>query len=750
MKKLLIVESPAKIKTIAKFLGNEFTIMSTVGHIKDLPKKKLGIKMGDTIDVEYVTIDKKDKVIKDLVKEAKRSDEIYLAPDPDREGEIIAWHVQQEFLKVAKPENMHRISFNEITKTAITNAIANPSKVDLEKVAAQQARRILDRWVGYEVSPILWRKITKGLSAGRVQSVALKIICLRETEIRAFKVEEYWSIEGQFSTEKNEKITAILSHISKKAIAIDTEVKVNKVIEELKKEQFAIDSITDKKRTKNPVAPFITSSLQQAGANKLNFPVKKIMSLAQNMYEGVALSDPKNPTALITYMRTDSTRLSQTAIDQARDFIPNAYGKEYLPTTANVYSKKNASQDAHEAIRPIDVNVTPEDIKPFVGSDIYRLYNLIWTRFIACQMKPALYAQRLIIILGGKYTFRITGSTLMFDGFLKAYQVEEEDSDKNVKVPHDINAKDPLDLNEIDPKQHFTQPPPRYSEATLVKELEKQGIGRPSTYATIISTIQARMYVTIEKKRFFPTELGNRVTEMLSENLPKIMDTQFTALMEEDLDKVAQGTMKRDDLLREFYEPFSQDLAKFKEDVSRKNTVPTDIDCPQCDEQKLIIRIGKTGEFIGCPGFPECKYTSNFTRQEDGTLTLVEAPGPQLLEESCPDCEKPLRVMNGRYGEFTACSGYPTCKYIKQNIAKFPCPQCSGNIVERKWRGGKFWGCAAYPKCKFAIFADIENKPCPTCKAIYLLKKTTKAGTTISCSDKTCDYKLQVEPEEEK
>lgn len=750
MKKLLIVESPAKIKTIAKFLGNEFTIMSTVGHIKDLPKKTLGITMGNTIELEYVAIDKKDKIIKDLVKEAKNSDEIYLAPDPDREGEIIAWHVEQEFLKVAKPEQIHRISFNEITKSAILNAIAHPSKVDVKKVAAQQARRVLDRWVGYEVSPILWRKITKGLSAGRVQSVALKIICLRETEIRAFKVEEYWSIEGLFTTSKTEKITAMLTHISKKAIDIDSEEKVNKVVEELKKEQFGIESITDKKRTKNPVAPFITSSLQQAGANKLGFPVKKIMSLAQNMYEGVALGDPRNPVALITYMRTDSTRLSQTAIDQARDYIPSAYGKEYLPATANVYSQKNAAQDAHEAIRPIDVTVTPEDIKMYVDSDIYKLYNLIWTRFIACQMKPALYAQRQVVIVGGKFVFKVTGSTLLFDGFLKAYQADdEEEGEKNVKVPHDISEKDGLALTKIDPKQHFTQPPPRYSEATLVKEMEKLGIGRPSTYATILTTIQARTYVTVEKKRFTPTELGSRVTEMLTENLPKIMDTQFTALMEEDLDKVAQGDMERDTLLREFYASFSNDLAKFKEDTTKRNTVPTDVTCPQCDAQKLVIRIGKTGEFIGCPGFPECKFTSNFNRQEDGTIVLAEAKEPEFLDESCPNCQKPLRLMKGRFGEFTACSGYPACKYIKQNIAPFPCPTCNGNLVERKWRGGKFWGCGSYPKCKFAIFADIDNRPCPTCKAPYLLKKNTKEGVMISCSEKTCDYKEQ-HPHEEK
>ena len=741
MKKLLIVESPGKIKTITKFLDNEFRVISTVGHIKDLPSKKLGITINDDIELEYVTIEKKEKVVRDIIKEAKNSDVVYLAPDPDREGEIIAWHVEQEILKVVNPEAIHRISFNEITKSAIVEAINNPSHVDKEKVAAQQARRVLDRWVGYEVSPVLWRKITKGLSAGRVQSVALKIVCIREKEIRAFKPEEYWSIEGLFKTNANENIVTQLTHISKKPLKINSEKSAQKALDEIKNEQFAIDAITDKKRIKNPVAPFITSSLQQASSNKLGFAVKRTMSLAQNMYEGVALQDPKNPTALITYMRTDSTRLSQTAIDQARTFIPNAFGKEYLPTSANLYSKKNASQDAHEAIRPIDVTITPEDIKPYVANEIYKLYNLIWTRFIACQMKPAQYAQRQVVIIGGKYTFKVTGSTLIFDGFLKAYQVEEDEKDKKVALPKNITAKDSVNLDKANPKQHFTQPPPRYSEASLIKELEKQGIGRPSTYSAIISTIQARSYVTLEKKRFIPTELGSKVTEMLSENLPKIMDTKFTALMEEDLDQVAQGKMDRDKLLREFYEPFSKDLEKFKGEPGKRNTIPSDIDCPKCKDDKLLIRIGKTGEFIGCTSFPECKFTSNFSREENGEIKLIEAEGPVLLEEKCPKCDRQLREMKGRFGAFVACSGYPECKYIKQNIANFPCPQCSSDIIERKWRGGKFWGCSKYPKCKFSIFSDIEQTPCPQCKNPYLLKKVNKEKTFISCADKACDYK---------
>lgn len=743
MKKLLIVESPAKIKTISKFLGKEFRIMSTLGHIKDLPPKKLGIDIKEgSIQLEYVPIENKEKVIKSIVKEAKTSQDIYLAPDPDREGEIIAWHVEQEVLKVADPSQIHRISFNEITKPAITESINNPSTVNLKKVAAQQARRILDRWVGYEVSPILWRKITKGLSAGRVQSVALKLVCNREEEIQNFKVEEYWSIEGIFSNNDKEKITAQLTHISKKPLKINNEESANKVVEELKEQQFAIEQIVDKKRTKNPVAPFITSSLQQAGINKLGMSAKKIMMLAQNMYEGVTLQDPQTPIALITYMRTDSTRLSQTAIDQARDFIPQTFGTEYLPPKANVYSKKNAAQDAHEAIRPIDVNVTPESIKPYVSNDIYKLYNLVWTRFIACQMKPAIYAQRQVVINGGKYTFKVTGSTLIFDGFLKAYQVEDAENDKNksVKLPANIKAQDELNLDKTNPKQHFTQPPPRYSEATLVKEMEKQGIGRPSTYVPTLNTIQARSYVTLEKKRFQPTELGIQVTKMLNKNLPKIMDPKFTALMEEDLDKIARGELERDTILNDFYTPFKQDLEKFKGDATKKPITPTDITCPSCKEQKLVIRLGKTGEFIGCPGFPECKFTSNFSKDEDGTITLVEQAQPELLEEKCPKCDNQLRILNGKFGEFTACSGYPKCRYIKQKVANFPCPQCENDIVERKWRGGSFWGCSKYPKCKFAIFSEIEQTTCPKCDSPYLLKKKTKDAVHISCPNKNCDY----------
>lgn len=747
MKKLLIVESPAKIKTISKFLGSDFKIMSSVGHIKDLPPKKLGVSMNGDIQIEYVTIKDKQKVINDIVSNARNAQEVYLAPDPDREGEIIAWHVEQEVRKVVADENIHRITFNEITKPAITEAIQNQHKVDMKKVSAQQARRVLDRWVGYEVSPILWRKLAKGLSAGRVQSVALKIVCQRELEIRAFKPEEYWSVEGDFAHDGN-KFKAMLTHISKKTAKLKNETETKKVVAEAKEQTYTIDSITDKKRLKNPVAPFITSSLQQAAANKLGFAVKRTMSIAQKMYEGVPLDDPKSPQALITYMRTDSTRLSQTAIDQARDFINSEYGKDYLPTKANVYSKKGAAQDAHEAIRPIDMRIKPEDIRAHVPAEIFKLYQLIWSRSVACQMKPAIYAQRQVVMLGGKYTFKVTGSTLTFDGFLRAYNVEEDEKSKETKLPNSLKEKDNAELEKLNPKQHFTQPPPKFSEASLVKEMEKQGIGRPSTYSATLSTIQARNYVELDKKRFVPTDLGMKLTDMLDKNFSKIMDIKFTAHMEEDLDKIAQGEIERDELLKEFWASFEKDLEAFKgkdNETGRKTLEQTELECPECKKQKLVIRLGKSGSFIGCPGFPDCTYTSNFKRQEDGTIELIATEQPKLLEETCPKCSQNLRKLKGRFGEFTACSGYPKCKYIKQNEASFPCPKCNSTIIERKWRGGTLWGCSKYPKCKFSIFSDIEESSCPKCnKEPYMMKKVDAKGkTTLICPNQDCKHIIQ-------
>ncbi len=746
MKKLLIVESPAKIKTIAKFLGNEFRIVSTMGHIMDLPTKKTGITINGSIGIEYVPIEGKETVINDICREAKSADIIYIAPDPDREGEIIAWHVENAIKDTTKKKKeIYRITFNEITKPAVLHAIENTSDVDLKRVAAQQARRVLDRWVGYEVSPILWKKIASGLSAGRVQSVALRLICEREEAIRSFKPEEYWTIDGEFG-EKKATFNASLTNIGTKKAEIGSKKDADELVKNIQKESYVIESVVDKERKKNPYPPFMTSTLQQAAYNTLGFSVKKTMQVAQKLYEGLPLDDSKSPVALITYMRTDSLRISDTALTQVRDHIKRNFAKDYLPSKAHFYAKtgKTKAQDAHESIRPIDVEITPTIAQKYLDKDSAKLYELIWKRFVASQMKAAEYAQRQVTIIGGKYTFKVTGSTLIFDGYLSVYKSDEEEKEEKVKLPANLAKDMPVDLHAILPKQHFTQPPARFTEASLVKNLEKEGIGRPSTYATILNTIRERSYTTLdEKKRFVPTELGMMVIKLLVENLPKIMDPKFTAHMEEDLDKVEQGELERDALLRSFYEPFEKDVAAFKGTEGGKQAVKTDLICPQCEKSNLVIRFGKAGEFIGCSGFPECTFTSNFKRLEDGTLELVKAEEPQLLDETCPQCGKQLRTMRGKYGTFTACSGYPDCKYIKRTVANFNCPMCKdGEVVQRTWRGGKFWGCSNYPKCKFAVFDEIEETPCPECKWPFLTVKTAKDGSqTYKCANKECTYK---------
>lgn len=721
--------------------------MSTMGHIMDLPPKKLGVSIDGGIEIEYVPIEGKDKTIADIAKAARTSDVIYLAPDPDREGEIIAWHTNEAIQKVLKKgTKVYRISFNEITKTAILEAVEHPGEIDQNKVAAQQARRVLDRWVGYEVSPILWKKVTSGLSAGRVQSVALRLICDRETEIRNFKPEEYWTITGQFGHQKD-MIEAELANIGKKKAEVTNQKDADSIVADAKKQAYTIDSIQDKERKKNPVAPFMTSTLQQAAFNQLGFSVKKTMQVAQKLYEGMPLDDESTPVALITYMRTDSKRLSDTAVKQARSFIATNYSKEYLPSTPNIFdgAKKAKTQDAHEAIRPIDVDLTPEKVRNYLPRDAAKLYELIWKRFVACQMKPAIYAQRQVTIIGGEYIFKVTGSTLIFDGYLKVYIADDEEKESKVILPATIKEKDPLKLHLITPKQHFTQPPPRYTEASLVKTMEKEGIGRPSTYATILNTITARSYTTLDdKKRFMPTELGMTVINLLVENLPKIMDPKFTAIMEEDLDKIANGDLDRDTLLKAFYETFKKDLKEFAgaDGKVKREPISTDITCPECNKGKLLIRFGKSGEFVGCSNFPECNFTSNFARDEKGEIILVAQEKPQLLDELCPLCGKPLRKLRGKFGEFIACSGYPECKYIKRTVAGFPCPMDGGEVVERAWRGGKFWGCSNYPKCKFAVFDQIEETPCPQCGWPFLAKKEKKDGSaTYYCANKACGYK---------
>jgi DNA topoisomerase I len=741
--KLLIVESPAKIKTISKFLGKEFVIMSTFGHTKDLPPKKIGVELDEKtgkISLEYEPLKDKAQTIADICKQASHCDEVYLASDPDREGEIISWHIAQEISKVFKnKENIHRISFNEITKPAVIEAIQSKHKIDEHKVQAQQARRVLDRWVGYEVSPILWKKIQKGLSAGRVQSVALLLVCQREEEVVSFKPEESWSIHGNFGI-SSALLDAELAKVSNKKPTIKNKAATEKLIDEIKKESFAIQKITEKKRSKTAAPPFMTSTLQQDAYNKLNFSVDKTMRLAQKLYEGVPLSDKSTPEALITYMRTDSLRIADTALKATRSYIKNQFGNEYLPKATNVYAKKGA-QDAHEAIRPIEVSIAPQQIERFVEKDIFKLYDLIWKRFVACQMQKAEYLQRQVLLEGGKFIFKATGSTLIFDGFLKVYQLEDESEEKITKIPKEIKESDPAELKKVEGKQHFTQPPPRYTEASLVKEMEKRGVGRPSTYAATLSTIQKRAYVAKEKKRFFPSELGKAVSSLLSQNLPDIINVSFTAEMEADLDKIANGERDRDEVLNIFYKKFRDDLLAFGGKDIGKHAIETDKKCPKC-KATLVIRFGKAGEFLGCSKFPECDFTSNFKRNEQGQIELVATEAPKTVDIKCPNCGKNLVEKIGRYGPFLCCPGYPDCKYIHQEALKTPCPKCGGKIQKRKWRGGTFWGCSNYPKCKFAIFSDVSEEPCPDCKSPYILSKTNKDGNvSYTCPNKECSFK---------
>lgn len=741
--KLLVVESPAKIKTITKFLGKDFVIVATYGHVKDLPESKIGITIDEAkkqVDFEYVAIKDKENVIADICRKASKCSEVYLASDPDREGEIISWHIGQEIAKVLKnPDALHRIVFNEITKTAIQKAIANKSVVDIDKVYAQQARRALDRWVGYEVSPILWRKISKGLSAGRVQSVALLLVCVREEEIQQFKPEESWTVHAVFNVGEH-KLDAELAKIAGKAAALKNKEQADAVLAALKKSSYKVDEIIEKERLKNPQAPFMTSTLQQDAYNKLGFAVERTMQIAQKLYEGIPLTDKSAPEALITYMRTDSTRIADSAVADTRSFITTEYGNNYLPDAPHVYEKK-AGQDAHEAIRPINVAILPSFVAKFATAEQAKLYELIWRRFVSCQMAPAIYFQRTVHITAGEYLFRATGSTLIFDGFLKVYMPEEDEKEDVVTIPKELKTDMPLPLKSIAGKQHFTQPPPRFTEASLVKELEKKGIGRPSTYSNIMTTIQKREYVTRDKKRFVPTELGRAVNALLVEHFPDIFNVTFTANMEEDLDKIADGKMKKDVLLLTFYEKFKKDMAALGELKTGRTTTPTDLLCPLC-QGPLVIRFGKAGQFVGCSKYPTCTFTSNFNRTETGVIELVAAPEPVVSDIKCPQCSSPLIQRSGKFGPFLACSAFPKCKYIHQEKLTMPCPQCGKAITQRKWKKGSFWGCAGYPECKFAIFNDVVEEPCPKCKSPYLIVNKDRSGvvTSLTCPTEKCGY----------
>lgn len=741
---LVIVESPAKAKTIEKYLGKNFTVRASIGHIKDLPPKEIGVDIKNNFKPTYEVIKGKSKVITELKGIAQKVETVYLAPDPDREGEAIAWHVAEEIQKLKNSPKIHRVLFNEITKKAIQEAMAHPTELDKNKYEAQQARRILDRLVGYQISPLLWDKVRRGLSAGRVQSVAVRVICEREEEIKAFKSEEYWTIEVNLHGSVPPEFIGRLHKKQDTKIEIGNQKISTKIVEDLKKEKFVLKEIQKKEQNRNSAPPFITSTLQQEAARKLGFTAKKTMMLAQRLYEGVEVGD--DLAGLITYMRTDSTRISPTALDEVRAYIASTYGKEYLPEHPNAYKSKKGAQDAHEAIRPTSMNYRPEDVEKYLERDALRLYELIWKRFIACQMRPAIFDRTFFIIMAGDYELRSSGSIIKFPGFITVYTEGKDEEqmleDEEGKVLPPLKEGEILQCLGFNPAQHFTEPPPRFTEASLVKELEEKGIGRPSTYASILSVIQDKKYAEkFDGKRFRPTDLGFLVNNLLVQNFPRVMDMQFTAKMENELDEVEEGRMNWVDSLKGFYGPFLENLEQAKvhmRDIKRQEIL-TDIKCDKCGN-KMVIKFGRHGEFLACQTYPDCNNTKEFKRDEAGKIVVEVA---KESGEVCDKCGSKMIIKRGRFGQFLACSSYPECKNTKAISIGVKCPLCSKDLTQRKTKRGKiFYGCTGYPACTFASWDKPINEKCPDCGAAYLVEKLTKArGEETVCAQKGCGYK---------
>jgi DNA topoisomerase I len=813
-KNLVIVESPAKAKTINKYLGKDFTVKASMGHVRDLPKKTLGVDVKKGFAAEYEILPTRKKVLDELKAAAKDADTIFLAADPDREGEAICWHLS-ESLGVRSKKKFKRVVFNEITKKAIDLAFQNPGEVDEKKVDAQQTRRILDRLVGYKVSPVLWEKVRRGLSAGRVQSVALKLICDREREIKAFVAEEYWTVAAHLEASEPPPFAANLVKKDGKNIEIGNADEAGMVRKDLEAAAFTVAKVQKKERRRHPVPPFITSKLQQEAFKKLRYGVKKTMQVAQRLYEGVELGEDGS-VGLITYMRTDSTRISDDALVAVREKIGQTYGQEYLPEKPNFYRSKKDAQDAHEAIRPSYPERDPDSIKKYLSKDEYALYKLIWNRFVASQMLPAVYDETIADIEAAAYLLRAKGSTLKFKGFLAVYEetpdekVETKPKDEAAPAddtaPEDAAAQlpplkegDRLTLKKLDTDQHFTQPPPRFSEASLVKELEENGIGRPSTYASIIGTIEARDYMEKREAKLYPTELGFLVTDLLVEHFQDIMNVEYTAALEAELDEIEEGKDNLLNTLNQFWKKFEKDLKKASKEMKdvKRMEEQTDEVCDKCgkpmvikwgrygkflacsgypdckntrqmagsegdggpelhedvakeictnDGQPMVLKKGRFGPFLACSNYPDCKVTKRLVRGAEGKLQ-VEQLTP--IDEACPDCGKPLMWRRGRFGPFIACSDYPNCKYIKKKEAKeigLACPECGqGQVVERKGRWGRsFYGCKRYPDCKFTAYHRPIGEPCPDCGRPYLLEKETKKeGKVIFCGNEACHYKRE-------
>ncbi|MBI4853210.1 MAG: type I DNA topoisomerase [Acidobacteria bacterium] len=812
MTKLVVVESPSKAKTINKYLGKDYRVMASIGHIKDLPEKSLGVDVKNNFEPTYQVIpDSKKKNNKKIVTElksaAKDAEAIYLAADPDREGEAICQHLKEELTSRNK-KPVYRVLFNEITKDAIIDAFKHSGQINSNKVDAQQARRVLDRLVGYEVSPLLCRKVGGKLSAGRVQSVALRLVAEREREIISFKPTEYWTITANLSADKKPNFDSKLYKVTDKLVKTGdfdklkkTEVHITNaqeakaIVDEAGKENFVVSSITTKERKRNPVPPFITSKLQQEAARKLHFPVRKTMQVAQKLYEGVELENGET-VGLITYMRTDSTRVSDSALEEVRSFIGKQYGVNYLPKKANSYGNKKGSQDAHEAIRPTSIQRTPDSLAKVLSKDELGLYKLIWQRFVASQMNPAIFDETIVDVnAGAKYIFRAKGAVLRFDGFLVVYvegkdEKDDEDEELALRLPI-MKEGQVLKLNKITPEQNFTKPPAKFTEATLVKALEEKGIGRPSTYAQIIFVILSREYVKKEEGKFTPTELGLVVNDVLVQNFKELFDVSYTAAMEQQLDEIEEGNLKWKDAISKFYTKFSVDLATAEKNITRaKEGILTEETCTKCsspmalklgrfgpylsctnqeckatrdpasktnpassnesgengasDEpcencgKPMALKKGRWGQFYACTGYPDCKTTRKIAAS---TMKKADVP----LEALCPQCNKHLALKQGRFGEFVACSNYPECKYIKQDTTGVKCPTdgCNGEIVVRKSKKGKvFYGCNRYPTCKNVYWDKPIAESCPNCSATLLFEKFNKRdGQLHYCAIKECNYR---------
>ncbi len=758
-KPLVVVESPTKVRTIKKYLGKDYNVAATVGHLKDLPANEIGIDIEKGFKPKYKNIPGKQKVITSLKKAAGDTMDIYLAPDPDREGEAIAWHTAEVLKK--KGRKFHRVLFHELTKNGIHEAISSPEDLNRNRYEAQQARRILDRLVGYQISPLLWRKVKGGLSAGRVQSVAVRIICERERAIQAFEPEEYWSITAHLESISPPPFTAKLVRKNVEKIKIPNEKTSLNILNELSGTEFVVEKVVKKTIRKNPLPPFTTSKMQQEAIRKLRFSARKTMMVAQQLYEGIDLG-PGEPVGLITYMRTDSTRIAKEAAEEAFKLIRESFGEKYVIEKPRVFKNRNKAQDAHEAIRPTSVFNTPEKVESYLSKDQLALYSLIWKRFVASQMKQALINQNSISIKAGSYFFNASGSSVKFPGFMALYMSVDEELESKKKKENlpELSEGMKLKLNKLDPKQHFTMPPPRFSEASLVKELEENGIGRPSTYAAILSTIRGKGYVDLVKGYFRPNELGFIVNDLIVGSFPDVFDVDFTAKMENDLDRVEAAEIDSLEILSRFYDPFKKELGAASEDMLSVKGVgfPTNLICPECNAQ-LRIKVGKNGPFLACSGYPKCKYSRDYIRDEKGNIEPVEPSYDEVSDKICKKCGKPMVIKRGRYGMFLACSGYPDCKYTQSISSKdagqdtgINCPEkdCSGTIVQKKSRRGKiFYGCSRFPDCTFAIWDKPIKKECPKCGAKFLVEKSTKKeGKFLACLTKGCGYKEKADQDD--